>query len=553
MRQQIRFAAALAAAGLVMAAHALSAQQPAARKSCTVAPVVAATPADDAFAHGDFATAESLYTAMPVSDARTLGLVRTALAQRRLAQALTIIQAEVAAHPDDAVLLDGLGEVRYRRGEVDEAAAAYNRSLQLDPCAGRTHFDIGRYMNLAGRYGSSQGELETAHKLSPYDPVVTRAWAASHRVPLTDEERIARLKKREDSGNESGEQKAATEAAIKGLETHQRGDCEVVSKADTVKIPLWPTDTQHMGGLGVGSTGNGMSSARSAGVDVSFNGQRRRLTLDTGAGGIVLTHDAARALGLTAEAESGSFGIGDEGVQRDFLSHVDEIRIGDLVLHNCLVRVFAEGKVLHGKDGLLGPNVFRSFLVTLDFPATQMRLSSLPRRPDETEQPLRADTDEDSSPKPLAETRRDRYVAPEMKDWTRVFRSGHDLIFPTVIGNAPSKLFVMDTGASVALISPEAAREVTHVAADPDARIHGVSGEVKSVMGTGSLSIAFGGVKQETFGMTSVDTSNMSRSTGTEIAGFIGFTTLRELVIQIDYRDNLVHLTYTPHLGSSAR
>ncbi len=48
-----------------------------------------------------------------------------------------------------------------------------------------------------------------------------------------------------------------------------------------------------------------------------------------------------------------------------------------------------------------------------------------------------------------------------MRDWLRVFRTQHMLIVPTAIGKAPTKLFLMDTGASLNLISPDAAREVT--------------------------------------------------------------------------------------------
>jgi len=33
------------------------------------------------------------------------------------------------------------------------------------------------------------------------------------------------------------------------------------------------------------------------------------------------------------------------------------------------------------------------------------------------------------------------------------------------------------------------------------------------------------------------------------ISGFIGFVTLRELVISIDYRDNLIHVVYDPKKG----
>lgn len=40
----------------------------------------------------------------------------------------------------------------------------------------------------------------------------------------------------------------------------------------------------------------------------------------------------------------------------------------------------------------------------------------------------------------------DRYISPEMKSYTSVFRFGHFLLVPTAIGKVPGKLFMIDTG-----------------------------------------------------------------------------------------------------------
>jgi hypothetical protein len=50
----------------------------------------------------------------------------------------------------------------------------------------------------------------------------------------------------------------------------------------------------------------------------------------------------------------------------------------------------------------------------------------------------------------------DRYIAPEMQSYTRIYRFGHDLLIPTSIGKVPNKLFLMDTGAMFNFISPAA-------------------------------------------------------------------------------------------------
>lgn len=70
----------------------------------------------------------------------------------------------------------------------------------------------------------------------------------------------------------------------------------------------------------------------------------------------------------------------------------------------------------------------------------------------------------------------DRYIAPEMQSFSRVYRFGHDLLVPTRVGGAPLKLFVLDTGAWTHFISPAAAREATKIHGDPDMHVEGMSG-----------------------------------------------------------------------------
>jgi len=53
----------------------------------------------------------------------------------------------------------------------------------------------------------------------------------------------------------------------------------------------------------------------------------------------------------------------------------------------------------------------------------------------------------------------------------------------------------------------------------------------------------FGGFRQSNLGMVAIDMAPMSRHPGVEIAGILGYTLLRELVMAIDYRDGLVKFT----------
>jgi hypothetical protein len=75
---------------------------------------------------------------------------------------------------------------------------------------------------------------------------------------------------------------------------------------------------------------------------------------------------------------------------------------------------------------------------------------------------------------------------------------------------------------------------------------------VNTVQVADKVTIRFANVSQTLPDMTSYDSSMLAHSAGVEISGLIGFQTLRELVITIDYRDNLVRVVYDPKKGYHA-
>ena len=489
--------------------------------------------ADRAFLSRDYVSAEGLYRKMLAdtpSEAATVGIVRSELAQRKLADALETAEKASAAAPESAVLMDALGEARLQRGEVDEAVTALNRALALDVCVARVHFDMGRYLGLEGMFASAQHQLDLAYELSPDDPVIGRTWTISHAVPPTLEQQVERMTQLLQDPGLSETRRAALSAAIRGAEAREKGGCRIERPVETTTLKMTPLT-------------NG------AGLDVELNGHRQRLKIDTGASGLLITMDAAMSAGLVPEAEVKAGGIGDAGAADAFVTHVDRLKIGEMVYRNCMVRVLEKHNGMD-MDGLIGPDVFRDSVVTLDFPKREVRLSPLPARPQAKpeEAVALATTGETAGTAMGRKTPEDRYVAPEMKDWTQVYRVGSQLIFPTRIGNAPLKLFLMDSGAARGIISPQAAREVTQVTEPTSDRAHvqGLSGPVTAVYQAENVVIQFGGVRQVVERMTAIDTSEASRWAGVDISGFIGFSTLQKLVVSIDYRDNLVHVVYDP-------
>ena len=283
-------------------------------------------------------------------------------------------------------------------------------------------------------------------------------------------------------------------------------------------------DPQHLRGYAVNVKLNGATSAA--------------LMLDTGANGIIVDRKVAEKAGIRKVFQTTIGGIGDKGDAHGYVGYADSINIGSLEFRDCFVEV-VETKGGLDDNGLIGADVFAHFLVDLDFSNGKFRLSELPRRPQEP-QPAASLVSEPSG----ALEFHDRYIAPEMKSYTPVYRFGHMLLLWTQVKKAQPKLFLLDTGSFGNTISPAAAREVTKIYGDSDTTVKGLSGKVNDVFRANDVALTFGHLRQENQDIVAFDTTAMSESAGTEISGTLGFTLLRMLDIKIDYRDGLVDLQF---------
>ena len=165
--------------------------------------------------------------------------------------------------------------------------------------------------------------------------------------------------------------------------------------------------------------------------------------------------------GLKQFSRSEVGGVCNQGNKASYTAFADDIKIGSLEFKDCAVQVVDKGSVLDN-DGLIGMDVFSRFVVTLDYPMRKLMLAPLPPRPNDTSglKPsleTHGNTNEaesaDNSAAATSSTSRsdahgpyDRYIAPEMKDWTRVYRAGHDMLLPASLNDSPPKLFDRQTG-----------------------------------------------------------------------------------------------------------
>ena len=502
--------------------------------------------ADALYRKGDFAAAENAYQAILSTDAKQFharaGLMRTKLELNKVDEALDLGKAGQELPGATAELVAAMGDVYFRLGEMPDAERAYIRAKQMNRLEMRAWLGLAQLYDSYSLYRHAYDQLNEAHRLAPDSPEVQREWFG--RLPRR--ERLQALleylgKPHPDSAEVTMGMNLYVNYLKKTLDEPAHR-CHQVNRLEKTQTPLelLLEDATHVRGYG---------------LKVKLNGQTNRLMVDTGASGILLGSAAARRAGLQEVSRISIGGVGDKGRQGGYVAVAKSIRIGDMEFADCEVSVTDKRSVI-GDDGLIGLDVFSSYLVDMDMPERTLRLSPLPKREGDPTGPATLNTDEDSS-REMAQSAddsgtaialpRDRYVAPEMKDWTKVFRFGHQLLMPTW-ANEKRMLFLLDTGSSASMISTRAARQVTKVSSNDMVRVTGLNGNVENVYSADKIMLQFNHFKQRNLGLLTIDLAGISRHTGTEVSGLLGFSLLRMMDMKIDYRDGLVDFHYNPHI-----
>ena len=515
--------------------------------------------ADQLFRAGKFADAETSYQAILQKDGKLLpaevGLVRSMLKEQKIDESLDAVNKALAVTPDSAALLAVKGEVHFRRGEMSAAETSYLTANTIDPKEVRIHLGLAKLYSSDSLYRKAYDQLETAHTLAPSDIEVQRAWLPM----LPRKERLAALKAylagpHPDDPEETQRMQEyldfLTATVDKPVHT-----CKLVSKVEQTetKLEAIVADGRNMNGIG---------------LSVNLNDHHAHLVLDTGAGGIMVSRKVAEKAGLTQISAVHYGGIGDKGLQNGYTAVADHIRIGELEFQDCVVSV-SEKRSVVDQDGLIGADVFSAYLVDIDLPRMKLKLSPLPKRPEDTiapeslnsegEEQANAEGKEESATeegskqpkpsgpesKPARRLPKDRYIAPEMANWTQVLRFGHMILVSTFVNDSPALLFGLDTGGFGNVLSIRERRQLGNVISDDRLRVRGLNGEVNRIY-SAKATLRFAHLPQQNMDVVTFDLSPTSRRVGTEVSGFLGFTMLRVLEVKLDYRDGLVDFVYDP-------
>jgi len=117
------------------------------------------------------------------------------------------------------------------------------------------------------------------------------------------------------------------------------------------------------------------------------------------------------------------------------------------------------------------------------------------------------------------------------------------LITVNLNGQGPFR-FILDTGASMTILTPEVAHRAG-VSATKSAEGHGAGGKIAVALAT-VASFAVGGAVQKNLDVAITDLASLSAVTGTALDGIIGYNFLKHYVVTIHYRNKTLRLREQP-------
>lgn len=258
-------------------------------------------------------------------------------------------------------------------------------------------------------------------------------------------------------------------------------------------------------------------------VKINDNDEPLRFVLDTGSGITVVSETTAKRLKIKPVAKGGNArGIGGDGKFAIVYGVLKEIAIGDVSLRQVPVYIRKFHQDAHEVDGYIGLSMISKFLTTIDYGA---KTFSLTRR--SADEKFFAGDSEMALPLRLTSSG---------------FLSGE-----VVLEGVDSPLnFIVDTGASVSVISHQVANEdkLLQFAGDEKLRVIGSAGVTDDVRTFKLPKVTFGQHSETNITAVALDLGLINEASGFEQAGILGGNFLKNYRMTFDFRNSRV--TFIP-------
>ena len=382
------------------------------------------------------------------------------------------------------------GEIEYRKGNLDQAGSLYQQALKMDSKSARAHFGLGKLAMAKLKDKEAVQEIARAIELEPSEPLYRLYASEAYALQKNYVEQMKQLQEYIRMNPNDPDRLAEAKAGYDVLRALGAKDIGVVV------APQNPAPIRFRKSLNLIFT------------SVMINGKGPyEFAIDTGASQVVLSEKVAGQLGLKPLTSTVMHGVGGGGKIDTKLYSVDEVSIGDVKIKKVPVGTFNDPLVTQLADGILGTALLSDFILTVNYPASQLELARkrVPNAPGEA-----------------------------VPAW---FFSNL-LLIPLDI-NGKHGNFVVDTGAVTTVLSHSMAANLGITVNTPGAKVDlglsGVGGFEGVVLKVPNVTMKTAKNSEVFPQVVSIDLKEISKMIGTEIAGVVGFDFLEDYKVTLDY------------------
>ena len=432
-----------------------------------------------------------------------LKLAELYIKQRRMTDAYGISFAIATAEPKNSHAFAVLGTTMLGVGRFKEARLLFYNALTLNRKQALAWAGFGMLEFYENRIPQSLSNLEEAIYLDPksadYVFALAQVSARAERYKVAADAYYRFLAISRDTDDER-------RARIKGLINFLRflGNRQSLYNtggADQTTVPVVLTGNRPV-------------------IKLKINGRDEPLNfvLDTGSGISVISDETARLLNIDAVTKGGfARGIGGDGRFEIVYGFLREVEIGDVEIKNVPVYIRRFHSDTDRADGYIGLSLISKFLTTLDYGNLTFTLAKVP----------------DVPPTELENT-----LSLPLRLTSSGFLSGQ----VQVAGVETPLNFIVDTGASVSVISDELASldAISPFANEEKMRVIGSAGVTEGVSSFRLPSVSFGVHSRKDITAIALDLDMINEASGFQQAGILGGNFLKNYRMTFDFRNSKV-------------
>ena len=442
-----------------------------------------------------------------------LRLAYVFLKQRRLADSYRISFDVAEAEPKNSAAFALLGATFLAAGKFPQARQMYIQSITLNKKQAFAWAGLGQLEFYENRIQESLLNLKEAVYRDPNEPDYIFALAqVSARAEKYKEAAEAYQKFLAISRDADDERRDRIRGLISFLKFLGSKNDLYENKGESTVVPIEIVSNRPV-------------------IELKINGREKplRFVLDTGSGISVISAETAQELKIDEVARGGfARGLGGDGRFPIVYGFLRRIEIGSVEVKNVPVYIrefHSTGKQI---DGYIGLSLISKFLMTLDYGQKTFGLKK--QNPTETVL-LRQTVENDPS-----------IMAMPLRLTSSGFLSGevklHGLELPLN--------FIVDTGASVSVISDELAglKEMVPHSTNEKLRVIGSAGITDEVPSFRLPEVTIGDHSQRNITAIALDLDLINEASGFEQSGILGGNFLMKYSMTFDFRNSIV--TFKP-------